>query len=150
MIRRRVDEDLPACVSVLAAVHEADGYPAVWPTDPQGWLSSDAQVAAWVFLDDRDIEGHLAVDETESALVLSRLFVAPESRGTGASSALLDVAVAYAAERSRALELHVERGSTAAIALYEKSGWIRTGTAPADWVLPDGRRAVEHRYVPGR
>ncbi|WP_283550205.1 hypothetical protein [Rhodococcoides fascians] len=38
----------------------------------------------------------------------------------------------------------------AAIAFYEKSGWIRTGTAPADWVLPDGRRAVEHRYVPGR
>lgn len=147
-IRRRSDADLPACASVLAAVHEIDGYPAVWPADPQHWLNSDSQVAAWVADSGSGIEGHVMLDAAESTLVVSRLFVAPAARGTGVSSALLEAAVAYAAERSQALELHVERGSRAAIAFYEKSGWVRIGSREGGWVLPGGRRAVEHRYVP--
>ncbi|MBX5333929.1 GNAT family N-acetyltransferase [Rhodococcus fascians] len=141
---------MKSCVTALAMVHEVDGYPALWPEDPAGWLHSATQVAAWVAESDDRIVGHLALDLVDVGLMVSRLFVRPECRGTGAAAALLDAAVAYAAERSVAIELHVEQGSAAAIAFYGKSGWIRTGTAPADWVLPDGRRAVEHRYVPGR
>ncbi|MDJ0409412.1 GNAT family N-acetyltransferase [Rhodococcoides fascians] len=149
-IRSRRSGDMAFCVTALATVHEADGYPALWPEDPAAWLHSATQVAAWVAESNDRIVGHLALDLVDDGLVVSRLFVRPECRGTGAAAALLDAAVAYAAERTVAIELHVEQGSAAAIAFYEKSGWVRTGTAPADWVLPDGRRAVEHRYVPGR
>jgi hypothetical protein len=30
-IRTRISEDLARCVDLLAEVHAADGYPAVWP-----------------------------------------------------------------------------------------------------------------------
>lgn len=33
-VRGRAEGDLPACVEVLRAVHEQDGYPLVWPSDP--------------------------------------------------------------------------------------------------------------------
>lgn len=96
------------CVTALSTVHEADGYPAVWPEDPAAWLHSATQVAAWVAESNDRIVGHLALDLVDVGLMVSRLFVRPECRGTGAAAALLDAAVAYAAERSVAIELHVE------------------------------------------
>jgi len=58
--------------------------------------------------------------------ILNDLFVAPEARGRGAGSALLEAAAAYG-RRSGALRLvlSTEITNTTAQSLYEKTGWKR-------------------------
>ncbi len=56
------------------------------------------------------------------------LMVAPDWRRRGIGRALLDAAERWAAERGiRKLELHVFPHNEAAIALYERAGYIREG-----------------------
>ncbi|MFE5536269.1 hypothetical protein ACFQ78_11070 [Streptomyces sp. NPDC056519] len=38
-IRRRAEDDVEACLHVLAEVHRYDGYPLNWPEQPGAWLS---------------------------------------------------------------------------------------------------------------
>jgi [ribosomal protein S18]-alanine N-acetyltransferase len=62
LIRARREQDVPRCVTLLRAVHEHDGYPAVWPSDPGRWMTSaGTDLAAWVAVDgDGMIRGHVA------------------------------------------------------------------------------------------
>ncbi|OLL96517.1 hypothetical protein Ae406Ps2_5776 [Pseudonocardia sp. Ae406_Ps2] len=46
--RPRTDDDLPACVTVLRAVHDTDRYPSTWPADPVAFLSPPGLVTALV------------------------------------------------------------------------------------------------------
>ena len=52
---------MTGCVALLGQVHEQDGYPLLWPTDPQAWLSAGKQLAAWVADQTGIISGHVAL-----------------------------------------------------------------------------------------
>ncbi|MEU4695882.1 GNAT family N-acetyltransferase [Nonomuraea dietziae] len=89
MIRPRVQGDLAACVSVLRAVHEGDGYPANWPDDPEGWLTPTGMIQAWVATEGDEITGHVVLRGADPALpeadgLVARLFVAAHARGSAA------------------------------------------------------------------
>ena len=145
-LRPRADQDLPACVRALAAVHAVDRYPMVWPADPVSWLSPPGGSAAWVVgptpADGKPtvVLGHVCVvRETDVALV-SRLFVAPAGRGQGLGASLLGAALTHAATYDLHLMLDVVDDDGPAAALYERLGWRLVERRPADWTAPDGRR----------
>ena len=155
-LRDRRIADLENCVSALSRVHEADGYPMVWPRDPVRWLSPAAMLRGWVAVRRDEVRGtqrvvgHVVLVGTEvpGKVEIGRLFVAPEGRGRGLGAALLDVACGWADAQGRGVELEVvadERSS--AIALYERTGWRRTGTVTAEWTAPDGGCVRVHRYA---
>lgn len=151
LIRERSGQDVPGCVRALRAVHERDGYPAVWPSDPDRWVtSSGADTAAWVAVDgDGTVRGHVAASAGVSDTVLSalpgrpaerllsvvRLFVDPAGRGRAVGAALMTAAAAYA--RSCALQptLEVADSGAAARRLYDRLGLtaepVRALPAPA-------------------
>lgn len=72
---------------------------------------------------------------------LRLLAVAPEARGLGVGRALLDECVRRARRMgARALGLHTSRSMRAAIALYERTGFVR---APEHDFQPEGAERVE-------
>lgn len=153
LIRYRQPGDLESCVKVLRAVHAADRYPMNWPKDPVRWLSPADGVQAWVAVDGgTDVVGHVVVqgaaDASAKTASVVRLFVDPKARGRGIGARLLDHAGQWATERGIGLVLEVtadERSS--AVALYERSGWRRTGTREANWTTPEGKPVMLHSYV---
>jgi GNAT superfamily N-acetyltransferase len=150
-LRERSENDLEECVSVLRLVHEADGYPMVWPRDPARWLSPGSLVRGWVAVTrTEELVGHVLLCATQDpdTLEVARLFVSPRARGGGLGAALLDRAGAWAEEQGRRLELEVVADERSpAIALYAREGWRRTATVIAEWTAPDGGRVVMHRYI---
>jgi GNAT superfamily N-acetyltransferase len=163
VIRERSTQDVPGCLRALRAVHERDGYPAVWPSDPGRWLTSaGADTAAWVAVDSHDtIRGHVAARAgmpdtmlsaltgrpAEQLLSVVRLFVDPAGRGRAAGAALLAAAVDYA--RSRALQptLEVTQSDTSARRLYHRLGWTCLDTRRASWTDAQGRHPVLYLYA---
>lgn len=141
MIRRRHDTDLDACAAVLAAVHTHSGYPHRWPDDPVSWLTPDALSAAWVAEADGTVAGHAALCGRE----ISRLYVAPAARGAGLGRRLLRTAEAAATARGLRPVLEVKTTDTAAIALYERLGWLRGATERQEW--GPGEVVWVHRYA---
>jgi len=160
IIRPRTPTDLPALVAALREVHEADAYPVNWPEDPAAWLDPPKLLDARVADLDGRVVGQAGIGEAEGlppqvreavgdepVVAVVRLFVAPSGRGCGAGRALLDAAVAMAADRGARAVLDVEAGGTAAIALYERAGWKRVHSGPGDWTTPSGEAALLHHYV---
>ena len=149
-LRARRESDLEACVNALRLVHEADGYPMIWPRDPARWLCPAAMVRGWVAVTRTDAPvGHVLILSTQhpDTLEVARLFVAPEGRGRGLGAALLGRAREWAGEQGRRLELEVVADERShAITLYEREGWRRTGTVTAEWTAPDGGCVEVHRY----
>ncbi|GAA3618310.1 GNAT family N-acetyltransferase [Kineosporia mesophila] len=166
VLRPRTEADVTTAAVQLRTVHEQDGYPSLWPDDPQKWLSPPGTAAAWVAVEtaDRDrVLGHLCVvtgvddpaatalarstgrTETELAGV-SRLFVTPAARGRGLrlGERLLGEARAWARDHHRLLMLDVVEDGGSAVALYERLGWQQADRRVADWATPDGR------YLPMR
>lgn len=153
-VRERTPGDLPACVAVLREVHEADGYPTVWPDDPVGWLHPGEP--AWVAEDPAGVLGHVAVVRIAAVLgdapAVSRLFVSPRARGRGlgTGAALLARAQGWAVRRGLPLVLDVVEDGGPAAELYERLGWELVGRRDADWVTPAGVRHRERIYrAPG-
>ena len=159
-IRERHADDLQECVKSLHQVHLADGYPMVWPRDPIHWLSPAQARHAWVAVaDDGDrpgssspagVLGHVLLCATASPRILeiARLFVPPAARGLGLGAALIEHAGVRAAQLDCDLELEVVADERShAIALYERTGWRRVGTATAEWTAPDGGCVQVHRYA---
>ena len=156
-IRERRPSDLDGCIEALRAVQTADGYPMQWPKEPGRWLTPTSSLGAWVALADEGdalgrVAGHVLVHSlpgkgTQLAAV-GRLFVVPEARGNALGARLLDRAREWAADRGVDLVLEVvaDEGSSA-IALYERTGWRRTDTCPADWTTPDGAPVTLHHYA---
>lgn len=150
-IRRRVDRDLDECVSVLAAVHEADSYPMNWPESPQSWLGRPTLLAAWVAQRKDQIVGHIGLSRgtekdaaaalwsarvggcPEGTAVVSRLFVRPEARGAGLGAALLNKALEEARARELQPVLDVVASDAPAVALYERLGWQFLATVDQQW-----------------
>ncbi|HEY9475532.1 MAG TPA: GNAT family N-acetyltransferase [Mycobacteriales bacterium] len=161
-LRRRTSDDMSACICVLAEVHEADHYPANWPTHPGRWLTPDGLLEAWVAVSGSTIVGHVvlqggacvepsltrAVDVLPDRLAsVSRLFVAPSVRGHGVATKLLAAAGRYASVRGLRLTLDVAENCTAAIRLYEQAGWKRTVSTPVEWLMTNGEPALVHHYL---
>lgn len=125
------------------------------------WLYDAGFAAAWVAEVDGCVAGHIAVapgyggSEIEAAtgrpaaqtLGITRFFVGPEGRGTGAASALLDAVDQYAATHNLALALDVIDVNQSAIRLYERRGWRRIGAHQTDWFGADGPHPTVFVYV---
>jgi GNAT superfamily N-acetyltransferase len=158
MIRARRDTDLGNCVSGLRAVHEANGYPVNWPVDPEGWLTPPGMLQAWVAEFPRVvIAGHLALQRVTDAVAgssaepraeVARLFVTPAARRRSVATALLNQAAEWVGDHGYELTLNVvDEDRSAAVALYESTGWRFTHTTTADWTTPTGEPVQLRHYV---
>jgi ribosomal protein S18 acetylase RimI-like enzyme len=168
VIRPRTDADLDRCVDLLAAVHAHDAYPSRWPTDPGGWLSPKDLDRAWVAEAGPTtpsaasaVVGHVgvtrpfvapallaAVDGSAGELAgIVRLFVAPEARRHNIAEQLLTTATDHIRRQGWQAVLDVVESGTAAIALYERLGWLHVTSAPATWVDDAGAHPVVRYYV---
>ncbi|MFG2983713.1 GNAT family N-acetyltransferase [Streptomyces sp. NPDC048258] len=150
-MRRRAAADLDACVGLLRAVHDRDGYPVDWPGRPAEWLTPPSPVAAWVAEADGRVAGHVGLARSgagdlapalwsgrtgvpvERAAVVGRLFVSPAARGLGLGALLVARAVREARERGLHPVLDVLAHDTAAVALYERLGWSLLDTVDQRW-----------------
>ncbi|WP_208322230.1 GNAT family N-acetyltransferase [Mumia sp. ZJ430] len=159
LVRERRPEDVPTLVAVLAEVHEHDRYPIVGTHVEPGWLT-EPDGPAWVAEVDDEVVGQAAlttgadaVSRTAlggpgvDAVTLSRFFVAPRSRGTGAAAALLDTVETYAGGRSLGLALEVVAHNEAARRLYERRGWSPLGSYEVRWFGADGPAYEAYRFV---
>jgi ribosomal protein S18 acetylase RimI-like enzyme len=159
MVRARRDEDLERLVAVLEVVHESDGYPANWPKDPVRWLGGGRTIAAWVYEDQGEILGHLALTPpdpernwpewqeeqrpAERLAVMRRLFVARDRRRRGIARQLMRVAAGEASARQLYPVLDVSDDNHAAIAFWLAHGWREVGQAS----LPPGDEGRALRLV---
>ncbi|MFJ4200992.1 GNAT family N-acetyltransferase [Streptomyces sviceus] len=150
-VRPRTDDDVQACVRVLAEVHRHDGYPVNWPARPGEWLAQTSALGGWVADLDGRVAGHVGLTRSaegdlapvlwgerngtsgEQAAVVGRLFVAPWARGHGIGALLMGRAVAEARHRGLHPVLDVVTSDTAAAALYERLGWTRLATVEQRW-----------------
>ncbi|MFF4098624.1 GNAT family N-acetyltransferase [Streptomyces sp. NPDC001903] len=150
-IRRRAEDDVEACLRVLAEVHRHDGYPLNWPAQPGAWLSDGPLLGSWVAeLDGRPV-GHISLSHAaagdsapalwsgrtgaprEAAAVVTRLFVSPDARGHSLGALLVGRAVEEAQRHGLHPVLDVLSGDAAAAALYERLGWELMDTVEQQW-----------------
>jgi ribosomal protein S18 acetylase RimI-like enzyme len=147
-IRARTGGDVDRCARLLLSLDPAERYPAAWPGDVRAWLAPEGMVAAWVAEDGGEVVAHVAlraVSDRRDA-VLTRLWVAPGARRRGVARALCDVACARASELSLCPALEVGRERLGAIAMYERSGWIRVSSEPRPMADADGALAYDYRF----
>ncbi|HYT24960.1 MAG TPA: GNAT family N-acetyltransferase [Actinomycetota bacterium] len=79
--------------------------------------------------------------------VLFGVFVAPEARGQGVATRLVEAAVAWCRGRGlRSVELWVRADNTAARAVYERAGFVRRGLDP-DRFRTAGAPVAEHLMI---
>uniref|UniRef100_A0AAU2A6F7 GNAT family N-acetyltransferase n=1 Tax=Streptomyces sp. NBC_00093 TaxID=2975649 RepID=A0AAU2A6F7_9ACTN len=145
-IRPYENTDLPGAAAALTDVHATDGYPVEGVAHPEAWLYSDDVLASWIAEADGRIVGHVAVmrprgedavtlwasqsgDDEQHIAVLARLFVVRDARKLALGERLVRTATHYALRHNRRLVLDVMTKDTAAIRLYERLGWLRTGEA---------------------
>ncbi len=164
MIRVRRNDDLDACVRVLAEVHGANAYPMNWPADPEAWLTPENMLEAWVAVLEGTVAGHVAlcttagesgapIWEEASGLpadrigVVAKLFVAPSARGSGLGRELVTMVCAEAREWGLHPALDVLDTDQGAVGLYERMGWRRVASVPVEWAKADGQRHALHYYL---
>lgn len=162
IIRERSRLDLEQCISALAAVHDADRYPQVWPADPARWLNPAGRLNAWVApASDGTIAGHILLHHprpsqptetdtsaTSPAAEISRLFVVPTARRRGIATQLIQHAQHWSTRHGYTLLLNVaDDQRSAAITLYENTGWRHTHTTTATWTTADGQPVNLRHYT---
>ncbi|CAK3919558.1 GNAT family N-acetyltransferase [Lecanosticta acicola] len=138
-IRQRRDSDIESCVSVLGRVQKQDGYP-VAVADFRAFLTPKTLEQAWVAEHNGQIVGHISVSAAQVGDVavdlwrrrhpddhiaaLQRLFLAPEYRGCGLASKLIENAVHWSHQKGyRHLVLYALRKDLKAARLYDRLGW---------------------------
>jgi GNAT superfamily N-acetyltransferase len=143
-LRDRRDEDMEACVRLLRATHEADGYPRLWPRDPERFIRSRHETRAWIVEQGGVVLGHVALHDvaTEQTLdlahattsrgadeltVVARLLASPRHRRRGLGTRLVGQATDAAHRLGRQPVLEVDNTLAAAVALYDTLGWRRVG-----------------------
>jgi ribosomal protein S18 acetylase RimI-like enzyme len=162
IVRDRADADLAACADLAAAVHESDGYPHYLPGDLRSFIAASSAYQAWVAERDGQVAGHVALHARtcgsvmelasealgrppEGLGVVSRLLVSPDARGERIGRALLETATQAAIARDLWPILDVSVDLTAAIALYERCGWVRAGQVCVRF--SDGNGLTEWVYL---
>jgi RimJ/RimL family protein N-acetyltransferase len=141
----------PADAQGLTDLGDAVGSePEGWLVSTNGWRSPTDErrylrairrypnAAVFVAEDDGDIVGRLSVarDQHPASRHVADLglIVAATHRRRGIGTALLDAALEWAQESGvRKLELHVFPWNEAAIALYERFGFVREGYRSAHY-----------------
>lgn len=172
-VRPRQPADLPVLAEVLAAQQPVSGYPQSWPLPypVESFLAREGELGAWVAeVDDagmprgRRVVGQASVttvspsDEADgwtSALgcsiddiaAVSALFVDHTITGRGIGAALLARAAVEIRALGRRPVLDVVQETTAAVRLYERSGWQVVGQA-RPWWLPDDLKPVLLMVLP--
>ncbi|MFI5792078.1 GNAT family N-acetyltransferase [Streptomyces sp. NPDC051677] len=143
-IRRFEDTDLLGTAAALTDVHATDGYPVEGVARPEEWLRSQDVLASWVAQAGRRIVGRVAVmrprgegavslwveqsgDDEQRIGVLARLFVVRDAGGRAVGERLVRTAMGYGLSHDRRLVLDVMVKDAAAMRLYERLGWLRTG-----------------------
>lgn len=163
VIRDREPSDRDALLRLVRVVHESDDYPARLPGDLGAFVYDPGAAGAWVSATDEGaVVGHVALHrhstpgvldlasealdrQADDLLVVARLLVHPDYRRRGVGAALLGHATAAARRSGARAILDVATHYAAAIALYERVGWLRIGTVTADIGL--GAPLQEHVYV---
>ena len=74
------------------------------------------------------------------------MYVAPHMRGSGLAQALIEALFEHARNHVIQVHLGVSAGNTAAIRLYERMGFVRTGTEPR-YLKVNGTYIDEHMMV---
>ncbi len=152
-IRRRLDEDLPGLVEVLAAQQPTSSYPMRWPLPfpIEQFVVRQDELAAWTALVDGRPVGHVAVLEASDELfgphwerghglpadrlgVMSTLFVDPTVRGAGLGRRLHDRSVGWLREHGRGPCLDVVPLHAGALRLYESVGWVEVCRLRPPWL----------------
>ncbi len=155
-LRERGDSDIEACVQLVRATHEADGYPRVWPREPERFVRSRHEIGAWVVEDGGVVRGHVALHEVATAPTLelahavtgrredelaavARLPTRPCHRRRGFGALLVHHGVGVAHRLGRQPVPDGDKALEAPSALYEASGWRRAG----DFLLEDTEAAID-------
>ncbi|EME88772.1 uncharacterized protein MYCFIDRAFT_80142 [Pseudocercospora fijiensis CIRAD86] len=148
LIRRRTDQDIAQLISCLGRVYEKDGYPTgiTGVEERRQFLDSDSILHTWVAESNHqaiaqvsickaDVEDNLAVrawrkkSPNDEVAVLGRLFVDPDSRGSGLAKQLVNQAMQSASANGVRLVLWVLAKHEGATRLYEQLGWVQFDTA---------------------
>lgn len=118
-----------------------------WQNMVRTRCSSDSSAIWLAESDDGHVVGVVATDRDQSVgeTELISMWVAPEARGAGLASDLIEVVVAWATARgSASVSLWVMRGNEPAQRLYESAGFLVTGDHQA---LPSDPCKDEIRMV---
>ncbi|MDH6284263.1 GNAT family N-acetyltransferase [Prescottella agglutinans] len=115
-------------------------------------LTDDVSAGLFVAEDELNIVGFVYLQPTsDGRVLLDNLHAAPDQRGRGVGSQLIDKGLAWAATAFAGSQVYLEvlRDNTAAIAFYEHLGWKQSnsGTAHFDagFTLPE----YEYTWQPG-
>lgn len=142
--RLRTGKDLDGCVDCLKHVYAKDRYPVQGVANAKAFLTGPAVQQAWVAESDHNIKGHVAASKASESDVsvalwwqkhpdskiafLGRLFVDPDSRGSGVAARLIAEAMNWAKERGIRLVLFALEKDRDAARVYERLGWTHFGT----------------------
>jgi GNAT superfamily N-acetyltransferase len=150
LVRERTVNDIDGCVLLAHTVHETDGYPMFLPDDLRAFVGTPEALMAWVGDEEGEIVGHVALNPRSSTPVMemaskalrlpperlgvvARLFVSPAHRRQGLGGGLLETASREAHARGLWPILDAVTGHEAAIALYDRCGWVRAGSVTVRW-----------------
>jgi ribosomal protein S18 acetylase RimI-like enzyme len=161
LIRPRRQDDLAACVAIIAETHRTSRYPVNWPADPVRWLTPPGLLGAWVAELAGAVVGHVGLAVVQGALAdtysagvgrpadriaeITRLCVAGAARRRSVGSRLLDTATAAARSSGRRAVLGVFDQDRSAIALYDNAGWLRLSST--DFTMSTGGTVLMHCYA---
>ncbi|HLX20431.1 MAG TPA: GNAT family N-acetyltransferase [Gaiellaceae bacterium] len=131
-VRPAEDEDrLPAAQLFAAVAEERDGIAAEPPIDAARWAERTNVDGMFVAVEGARCVAVLNLYPSSFGYGEIGMYVAPEWRGKGIGSALMEAAIAWARDRGlHKLTLSVFPHNTAAIALYRKFGFVEEGMHP--------------------
>jgi hypothetical protein len=122
------------------------GYPTRWPADPADWLSPADAAASWIADEAGTVLGHIMVRRTgPDAAEIAGCSCRRRLRGVAWPRRCRPGRGSGPPSRGITLTLQVTTGQHAAITLYERTGWRRTGTVHG-WTTPAGEDYL-HQYT---
>ncbi|WP_432942519.1 N-acetyltransferase family protein [Kribbella sp. CA-253562] len=146
-VRRAVASDEAALLEIeLTAWDATSGFPSLTAGDrttffaerygPDAFLVAElaGRLVGYIRLQDK-----YPFPEGAGVLSINGLAVAPEARGQGIGSVLMEAVTAEAKRRgARKITLHVHGVNTVARRLYERHGYVVEGTHPREFLI-DGQ-----------
>ncbi len=140
----RIERAQTADVETIAAI-ERRCFHDPWPTDMIKRRLDRFLVAR---TEDGTLAGYLCLSHVLDEGSIDSVAVAPELRRRGVADALLDAALREAEALSLAfITLEVRASNTAAIALYEKHGYVRVGVRPGYYEAPREDAILMTRFL---